>query len=77
VKVTELAADLLELLLRILELPDSNLGPESGYPEILFAASVNSSRQTQRQYVKSGHDRFLLHPFQLVFNHAVFRRYMI
>jgi hypothetical protein len=47
-------------LFRILKVPSSSLGPDR-----VFVVFHSSPSQVPKQYLKSGPDRFLAHPFQL------------
>jgi hypothetical protein len=60
------AAEMLALLLRIPVVPGTNLGPETGYPDRFFVYFLSPSKLMLGYYLKVGHDRFLLHPFQLI-----------
>jgi hypothetical protein len=53
------------LLLRIREVPSSNLGLNTGYPNKNCSLLSCPFRQMTR-CLKLGHDRFLLHPFQFI-----------
>jgi hypothetical protein len=55
------------LLLRIREVPGSNLGPEAVYPECVFSwfSSVPPGKFRDNT-LKLGHDRFLPSPFQFI-----------
>jgi hypothetical protein len=57
----------LALLLRIREVPRSNLGPETGYPNWGFSwfSSVPPGECRDRS-LKLSHDRFLPNPFQFI-----------
>jgi hypothetical protein len=54
-------------LLRIREVPGSNLGPDTGYTDRFFVVFVSPSRQVLGWYLKLGHDRFLPHNFKLIY----------
>jgi hypothetical protein len=54
-------------LLRIQQVPRSNLGPETGYPDLRFiVVFFDPSRQMSGYYLKLGHDRFHPHPFRFI-----------
>jgi hypothetical protein len=58
-------------LLRIREVPGSNLGTETGNPEDGFGVFLSRSRQIQG-YLKLGHDRFLVHPIEFIIHLSTF-----
>jgi hypothetical protein len=55
----------LTILLRFREVPGSNIGPETGHPEVCVIL-LSPYRQMPRKYLKLGHDRFLSHSFQFI-----------
>jgi hypothetical protein len=57
------------LMVRIQELPDSNLGPEIDYPDsgLSWFASVLPG-ECRESILKLGHDRFISNNFQFI-NH--------
>jgi hypothetical protein len=62
-------------MLHIREIRDSNLGPETGYPE--YFRGFPQSRQTNAGIVKLGHYRFLLNPLQFIIQLSPFQYNLI
>jgi hypothetical protein len=49
------------------QVPGLNLGPKTDYPDWVFSCFfLISLRYMTRQYLKSGHDRFLSYPSQFI-----------
>jgi hypothetical protein len=53
----------LVFLLHIPDVPDSNLGPDTGYREV-FEVFLRYSRHMPEENLKLGHNGFLPHPSQ-------------
>jgi hypothetical protein len=66
----------LTLVLRIREVPGSNLGQQTGYPDWSFSwfPSVSPGKCCN-MYLQLGHDRFLPNPFQVIIHVSYIRRY--
>jgi hypothetical protein len=62
----------LTLLRRIREVQGSNLGSETGYPEVMWFYSV-SPGECRDSTLKSGHDRFLPNPFRFIVHLSPYR----
>jgi hypothetical protein len=52
------------ILLRIREVPGLNLGPVTCYPDMVFVLFLNPPKKIPVSYPILGHARFLPHPFQ-------------
>jgi hypothetical protein len=66
-------AECLILQLRIRKFPGSNLGPETGYPELSFPLfSSVPPGEWMGQYLKLGYDRFLPNPYKFIINLSPF-----
>jgi hypothetical protein len=63
VRSDNIQSEWLAFLLRIREVPGSNLGPETGYPDRLFVVFLGPFTQMPGYYHKLVHDRFLPYPF--------------
>jgi hypothetical protein len=71
--VTKIVVKWLTLLLRTGEVPGSNLGQETGYPE----GSRGFPQSLLGEYLKLGHDILFLHPFHSSFiSHHFIRRHI-
>jgi hypothetical protein len=55
----------LKLLSRNRKVPGSNLGPETGNPEV-FVVLLSPARQMPGSYLESGHDQFLPNLLQFI-----------
>jgi hypothetical protein len=67
----------LALLLHTQEVSDSNLGPETGYPDwSIFMTFQSSSRQMLGYCLKLGHDHFFPYPSQFI-NHFIIQHYVV
>jgi hypothetical protein len=68
----------LALLLRIREVPGSNLSPVTGYPDLGFCGFPQSLQANAGIDLKLGHDHFLPHPFQFIVHyHPLIQRYIV
>jgi hypothetical protein len=56
--ITNVAVSWSALILHIREVPGSNIGPKSGYPEVLVVF-LSPSRLMLEKYFQLGHDIFL------------------
>jgi hypothetical protein len=60
------------VLLRIREVPGSNLGLDTGYTEF-FVIFLSPSSECRHSTIKLGHDCFLPNPFRCIFHyHSLF-----
>jgi hypothetical protein len=64
-------------MLRILEVPGSNLGPETGYNEVSSWFFLSPSRRMLGQYLKIRPQSLLPNPFQFIIHHPSIRRYIV
>jgi len=49
-----------------MEVPSTNVGPDTGSVDRIFAVSISHARQIPQQYLKLCHDPFLPHPFPFI-----------
>jgi hypothetical protein len=73
VVISNIESKALELLLRIWEVPGSNLGPDRAILTEVFRGILYFSRQIAGEYVKVFYNRFLPHPFQFIIHHFIHR----
>jgi hypothetical protein len=65
------------LLLCILEVPGSNLGPKTSYPDTFVVVFSVSPGECRNSTLKLGHDRFLRNRLQFITYHPFIRRCIV